>query len=62
MGNFKDNPKEPFEVKVPEKIRKRIAMHEREVAWLKKTYFPPVTRIQDSIWSRFIDRIKKLLK
>ena len=29
MGNFKDNPKEPFEVRVPNKIRKRITMHEK---------------------------------
>ena len=30
MGNFKDNPKKPYEVKVPNKIRKRIFMHERD--------------------------------
>ena len=61
MGNFKDNPKDPFEVKVPEKIRKRIAMYEREVAWLKKTYLPPIAQIRGSMWSRFTNRIKKFL-
>lgn len=30
MGDFKDNPKKPYEVKVPNKIRKRIFMHERD--------------------------------
>lgn len=29
MGDFKKNPKVPFEVPIPNKIRKRIAMHER---------------------------------
>lgn len=28
MGDFNKNPKKPFEVSVPNKIRKRIAMHE----------------------------------
>ena len=30
MGNYKKNPKEPYQVKVPSRIRKRIAMHEKE--------------------------------
>ena len=30
MGNFKHNPKKPLEVKAPNSIRKRIAMHEKK--------------------------------
>lgn len=26
MGNYKKNPKKPIEVKIPNKIRRRIAM------------------------------------
>ncbi len=27
MGKYKNNPKKPFEVAIPNKIRKRFAMH-----------------------------------
>ena len=27
MGDYKKNPKQPYQIKVPNKIRKRIAMH-----------------------------------
>jgi len=27
MGSFKNNPAQPYEVKIPNKIRKRIALH-----------------------------------
>lgn len=29
MGDYKKNPETPFEIRVPNKIRKRIAMHEK---------------------------------
>ena len=74
MGNFKDNPKEPFEVKVLNKIRKRIAMHEKHtpesnipdlISPLIKLYRQPAgekVRKRGSMWSRFTDRIKKFLR
>lgn len=36
MGDFKKNPDEPYEVRCPNKIRKRIAMHERRGSFLEK--------------------------
>ena len=30
MGDYRKNPKTPFEIRVPNKIRKRIAMHEKD--------------------------------
>uniref|UniRef100_A0A6M3K829 Uncharacterized protein n=1 Tax=viral metagenome TaxID=1070528 RepID=A0A6M3K829_9ZZZZ len=66
MGYFKNNPKKPFEVRVPNKIRKRIAMHEETPVYVK----PPIrsaTEIlrrrykRDSLWSRFVNRLKKFL-
>lgn len=30
MGDYKKNPKEPYQVKVPNKIRKRIAMAKKK--------------------------------
>ena len=76
MSNFKDNPAKPFEVRVPNKIRKRIAMHECRgesggsdilsiwPASLKKTFSlrtTPTAKKRGSMWSRFTDRIKKFL-
>ena len=68
MGNFKDNPKAPFVVQVPSKIRKRIAMHETEEnaflrRWKAATPWDKVKRIlslpskpvakkRGSLWSR----------
>lgn len=68
MGNFKDNPKNPFEVRVPNKIRKRIAMHEKHkpesiVKKAKTLLGLPAKSEQPkkrgSLWSRFTGRIKK---
>jgi len=66
MGNFKYNPKKPFEVKVPNKIRKRIFMHEKDAVALGKVealLMPLVvaTKKRGSMWSRFTDRVKNLL-
>lgn len=30
MGDFKKNPRNPIEVRVPNKIRKRIAQHKKD--------------------------------
>jgi len=59
MGDFKDNPTKPFEVPVPNKIRKRIAMHEKhkpklvvlgKQKWSYAEPSPPKKR--GSMWSR----------
>ena len=69
MGNFKDNPAKPFEVRVPNKIRKRITMHEKnkpklvvlgKQKWSYAEPSPPKKR--GSMWSRFTDRTKKFLR
>ena len=74
MGNFKDNPKAPFVVQIPNKIRKRIAMHETE----RESFFrrlksttplrkilslssKPVTKKRGSLWSRFTSRVANIL-
>ena len=62
MGDFKKNPEKPFEIRIPNKIRKRIAMHERKIAWLEKPYRPVVAQRRGSMWSRFAGRVKKFLK
>lgn len=31
MGDYKQNPKQPYQVKIPKKIRKRITMGAAEV-------------------------------
>ena len=73
MGNFKDNPKTPYEVRVPNKIRKRIAMHEtKRDAWYRR--LKPVTakilslssksvaKKRGSLWSRFTSRVANILQ
>ena len=63
MGDFKKNPKVLFVIQVPNKIRKRIAMHERaEVARQREIKSPierllslsskPVAKKRGSLWSR----------
>lgn len=74
MGDFKKNPKKPYEVKVPNKIRKHIAMHERagvsrqrEIKSGLAKILPtppvsvPVIRKRGSFW-RFADGVKNLLQ
>ena len=65
MGDFKKNPKAPFVVQVPNKIRTRIAMHEKHkpesiipdiVSPLMKLLGQPAgekVRKRGSLWSRF---------
>lgn len=74
MGDFSKNPKEPFEVRVPKKIRKRIAMHETDRAFarrkLKATLLKriatlptvPVVQKKGSLWSRFTNGVKKFYR
>ena len=72
MGDFKKNPKKPFEVAIPNKIRKRIAMHETDASfcrrmeptWLRKIlalHPAPVVQKKGSMWSRFTGGVKKYL-
>lgn len=69
MGDFKKNPDKPFEVCVPNKIRKRIASHERvEVSrqrevksGLAKILSSPSIAVapkRGSMWSRFTNKLK----
>ena len=64
MGDFKKNPKAPFVVQVPNKIRKRIAMHETKresffrrlkpvTAKILSLSSKPVAKRRGSLWSRF---------
>ena len=65
MGDYKKNPKAPFVVQVPNKIRKRITMHEtkRESFFRRLKTTPlrrfsslpskPVAKKRGSLWSRF---------
>ena len=73
MGDFNDNPKKPYEVRCPNKIREHIAMHERaevsrqreiksELAKILSPSSASVIRERGSLWSRFTNRIKKFLK
>ena len=73
MSNFKDNPAKPFEVRVLNKIRKRITMHERaevsrqrEIKSGLEKILPapspsvPTIRKRGSMW-RFISKVKQFL-
>ena len=73
MGDFKKNPKAPFVIQVPNKIRKRIAMHEKaEVSRQREVKSPmerllslsskPVAKKHGSLWSRFISRVARILQ
>ena len=74
MGDFKKNPKKPFEVRVPNKIRKRIAMHFRKDSFLEKLdsitrlekviALPsvPVAKKRGSLWSRFSNGVKNFMQ
>ena len=75
IDDFDKNPKKPFEVRVPNKIRKRIAMHVRNnpelvvsvpkfIDKVKSLVLPKkaVNPKRGSMWLRFTNRIKKFLK
>ena len=77
MGDYRKNPKTPFEIWVPNKIRKRIAMHEKEgsAVWklIRESLMPtplralaslktPTPKVRGSMWSRFTNSVKKFLR
>lgn len=76
MGDFSKNPKRPVEVKVPNKIRKHIAMHETDRAFYRRRIVAATTRLRKalalrpvpvvqkkgSLWSRFTDGVKVFIK
>lgn len=69
MGSFKNNPRRPVEVCVPNKIRKRIAMHEKDPAGLgliEAMVMPALvaTTVKKggSMWSRFTGGLINLLR
>ena len=78
MGDFNKNPKRPFEIRVPNKIRKRIAMHETKDSQLwkfirstirvsgggNKIYHSPTPapKIRGSLWSRFTSGVANILQ
>jgi hypothetical protein len=76
MGDYKKNPAVPFEIWVPNKIRKRIALHEKADSKLWKfirgslTQTPlrtaasletPTEKVRGSMWSRFTSRVANIL-
>jgi len=74
MSDFGKNPKKPFEVRVPNSIRKRIVMHHEEpdagfgaieaLKSLKLLLSPPsvAPRKRGSMWSRFINGVGNFFK
>ena len=78
MGDFRKNPKAPFVVQVPNKIRKRITMHETKKEsflrrWKAATPWDevkkilglpskPVAKKRGSLWSRFTSRVASILQ
>lgn len=67
MGDFRKNPRKPFEVAVPNKIRKRIAMHEKETVELtplQSLIMPLIVAAKQrgSLWSRFTGGVKNILR
>lgn len=75
MGDYRKNPEKPFEVRVPNKIRKRITMHEKEKTKMLELGFvkllvhararlprvaPPKKR--GSMWSRFTSGVAKMFQ
>ena len=73
MGDFRMNPKAPFVIQVPNKIRKRITMHEtKRDAWYRRLKpitakilslsSKPVAKKRGSLWSRFTSRVANILQ
>lgn len=75
MGDYKKNPKRPYEVLIPNKIRTRLAMHytidspvERMKAATSKLRKAlalakkPVAQKKGSLWSRFTNGVKNFLQ
>lgn len=65
MSDFRKNPKRPYEVKIPNKIRKRLSMHYTKESSIKRGRtnttlrkllampLVPVAGEKGSMWSRF---------
>ena len=75
LGDFSKNPKTPFVVQVPNKIRKRIAMHEtKKESFLRRLASTtrlrkilslsskPIAKKRGSLWSRFTSKIANILQ
>ena len=77
MADFSKNPKAPFEIWVPNKIRKRIVMHETEDSkvwkFIRASLTPtplralasletPAPKVRGSMWSRFTGGLRNLLQ
>ena len=72
MADFSKNPKKPFEVRVPNKIRTRIAMHEKtkDVSIVKsvaRAILPPLMgdipkKKRGSMWSRFTSKVANIFQ
>ena len=75
MGDYDKNPKAPFVVQVPNKIRKRLAMHEtKEASSLRRLASitslrkilslssKPVAKKRGSLWSRFASRVASIFQ
>lgn len=69
MGDFKKNPRKPFEVRVPNKIRKRLAMHEKDAielgdvgALLIPAIVASSLKKTGSMWSRFTSGVRNIFK
>jgi len=69
MGWYKDNPKKPYIVKIPNKIRKRITMHERDdegLGLIESGLMPLLVgthlKRRGSMWSRFTGGLRNLLR
>lgn len=67
MGDFRKNPRKPYEVAVPNKIRKRITMHEKDDDGLNpiaSLLMPLVVAAKQrgSLWSRFTGGVKNILR
>lgn len=72
MGDYSKNPKTPFEVRVPNKIRTRIAMHEKDkdvniVKSITRAVLPPLMgdlpkKKRGSMWSRFASKVANIFQ
>ena len=69
MGWYKDNPRRPYIIKVPNKIRKRISTHERDnvdlgiiETLLMPTLVATTAKRRGSLWSRFTGGLRNLLR
>ncbi|KKL30655.1 hypothetical protein LCGC14_2368450 [marine sediment metagenome] len=69
MSNFKNNPKRPMEVRVPNKIRKRITMHKKDAdglglieAMIMPTLVATTIKRKRPMWLRFTRGLANLLQ